>query len=652
MTGPREPVQLRHILWLLCGLSMVSAPHVERLPWWLVGLVVTLAAWRVYLGYARLPLPGRWVLIMVVVGATAGVYFNYRTIFGRDAGVALLIVMLALKLLETRVLRDAMLLIFLSYFLVITNFLYSQTIPTALYMLVCVWVITATMTGLQHTRHEPPFHIQLRNAAVLLAQCVPLMLVLFLLFPRVSGPLWGLPQEAATGVSGLSDTMTPGSVSSLILSDAVAFRVKFDAAIPQPRHLYWRGPVMWDFDGQTWTAPRALYGIPEFTTSSPPVNYEVTLEPHNKRWLFALDIPGKVPPRAIASSDFQLLAIEPVNNRMRYQMSSFLEFSYGAAENRWALRRSLALPAGHNPRALAFAQTLRARYPDDRDLMRAVLAMFRNERFFYTLTPPLLTSPHPMDEFLFDTRSGFCEHYSSAFAVLMRAAGIPARIVTGYQGGEVNQLGNYLIVRQADAHAWTEVWFPDAGWVRVDPTAAVSPLRVESGISAAVPRSDPLPLLVRAEFEALRQLRLTWDLMANTWNQWVLGYTPERQRLLLARVGIDDSTWHTLAVVLVCASFFVVLILLGFLLRSVRARVRDPVRIAYLRFCDKLQRRGLPRHPAEGPQDYSRRLERLRPDLAPAVAAITNLYVGLRYGTAVGVSVLRDFQQRVKQFTA
>src|SRR5262245_2351906 len=281
MTDSREPLRLRHVLWLVAGLAMVAAPHVERLPWWLTGLVVTLAAWRVYLGYASLPLPGRWLLILVVAGATAGVYFNYRTIFGRDAGVALLIVMLALKLLETRVLRDAMLLIFLGYFLVITNFLYSQTIPTALYMVLCVWVITATMTGLQHTRQEPPLRVQLRNAAVLLAQSVPLMLVLFLLFPRVSGPLWGLPQDAFTGVSGLSDTMTPGSVSNLILSDAVAFRVKFNAAIPPAKDLYWRGPVMWDFDGQTWSAPRALYGIPEFSTRSPPVTYEVTLEPHN-----------------------------------------------------------------------------------------------------------------------------------------------------------------------------------------------------------------------------------------------------------------------------------------------------------------------------------------------------------------------------------
>jgi len=649
MTGIRQPLQLRHVMWLLVGLTMVAAPHAERLPWWLVGLVTTLAAWRVYLGHARLPLPGQLLRVFVVLGATAGVYFHYRTIFGRDAGVALLVVMLALKLLETRVLRDAMLLTFLGYFLVITNFLYSQSIPTAVYMLACVWVITATMISLQHTSREPPFGVHLRTAGVFLAQATPLMLLLFLLFPRVTGPLWGLPQDAQTAVSGLSDTMTPGSVSNLILSDAVAFRVRFDATVPAPKQLYWRGPVMWDFDGRTWSAPRALYGIPEFVTSSPPVQYEVTLEPHSKRWLFALDLPGKVPPRALTSSDFQLLAVEPVASRVRYQMVSFLEFTYGLAENRGALRRARALPAGYNPRTVEFARELRARHSDDRALVQEVLALFRNERFSYTLTPPLLGS-QPVDEFLFDTRSGFCEHYSSAFAVILRAAGIPARIVTGYLGGEINHLGNYLIVRQADAHAWTEVWFHDQGWVRIDPTAAVSPLRVESGISAAVPRTDPLPLLVRGDFEMLRQLRFTWDLMANTWNQWVLGYTPERQRQLLSRVGIDDAAWYTLAVTLVGASFFVVLVLLAFLLRSVRARARDPASLAYQRFCEKLRALGLPRHPAEGPLDYARRLAGARPDLDPAVSAVTRLYVGLRYGAAPDPAAARALTELVGRF--
>ncbi|MBI1966007.1 MAG: DUF3488 domain-containing transglutaminase family protein [Betaproteobacteria bacterium] len=642
---------MRHLLLLTLSLTMVAAPHAARLPWWLVALAAVLAAWRAYLAYARLRLPSRWLLPLIVITATLGVYFHYRTIFGRDAGVALLVAMLGLKLLETRSLRDAMLLIFLGYFLVITNFFYSQTILTALYMLACIWMITAVMVDLHHAHAEPPFRAQLHTAGALLAKSVPLMLVLFLLFPRVPGPLWGIPRDAFAGVSGLSDTMTPGSLSELALSDAVAFRVKFTSSIPETRHLYWRGPVMWDFDGRSWSVPRFLYGTPRFTTGSRPIDYEVTLEPHNKRWLFALDLPGKVPPRAQASSDYQLYSHEPVITRLRYEMTSYLEASYGMEEGRYPIRRALALPEGFNPRTLELAGTLRAKFPDDRALVGEVLGMFRNENFFYTLTPPLL-GENPVDEFLFSTRRGFCEHYASAFAVLMRAAGIPARIVTGYQGGEVNQLGDYLIVRQADAHAWTEVWFKDRGWVRVDPTAAVSPLRVESGISAAVPLTDPLPLLVRGDFEFLRQMLLTWDLMANSWNQWVLGYTPERQRQFLAKVGIDDATWQTLAAILFCVTGLIVAVLAVLTLRQLRTRVHDPVKIAYLRFCSKLRHKGLPRDPAEGPVDYANRLERLRPDLSPAVAAITGLYISLRYGTEADVTGLRELRRRIRQFSA
>ena len=651
MTDPKQAIALHHLLPLMLSLTMVTAPHALRVPWWLIALAAVLAAWRGYLAYARLRLPSRWLLLLIVITATLGVYFQYRTIFGRDAGVALLVAMLGLKLLETRTLRDSMLLIFLGYFLVITNFFYSQTILTGLYMLACVWVITASMVSLHYAHAEPSFRSQLRTAGVLLAQAVPLMLVLFLLFPRVPGPLWGIPRDAFSGVSGLSDTMSPGSVSELALSDAVAFRVKFTSPIPEPRHLYWRGPVMWDFDGRSWTVPRFLYGTPKFTTGSKPIEYEVTLEPHNKRWLFALDLPGKVPPHAQASSDYQLYALDPVINRIRYEMTSYLESSYGAEEGRYAIRRALALPEGYNPRTLEHARALRTKFSDDRALVREVLGMFRNQNFFYTLRPPLL-GEHSVDEFLFDKKSGFCEAYASSFAMLMRAAGIPARIVTGYQGGEVNQLGDYLIVRQADAHAWTEVWLKDRGWVRVDPTAAVSPLRVESGISAAVPLTDPLPLLMRGDFEFLRQMLFTWDLMANTWNQWVLGYTPERQRQFLSKVGIDDATWQTLAAILFCAAGLIVAVLVFLTLRQLRTRVHDPVKIAYLRFCSKLGRRGLPRDPAEGPADYARRLERLRPDLAPTIAAITGLYVSLRYGAEANESGVHELRRQIRQFSA
>jgi len=651
MTDPKQSVAWRHVVYLLLSLTMVAAPHAYYLPWWAIALVSTLIAWRAYLGYARLAMPNRWLLFLIAAGATLSIFISYRTIVGRDAGVALLVIMLGLKFLETRTLRDAVLLIFLGYFLVITNFLRDQTIPTAFYMLACTLVITATMISLNYARTEPPFRVQLRQAGVLLAQSVPLMLVLFLLFPRVPGPLWGLPQDAFSGVSGLSDTMTPGSLSRLTLSDEVAFRVKFELPIPRLRHLYWRGPVMWDFDGRTWKVPRFFYNVPKVEVSGEAVEYEITLEPHNKRWLFALDVPGVVPPTAFMGGDFHLFSNQPVSKRTRYDMLSYLNASYGLEENRFAMRRALQLPDGSNPQARELSRTLREKHPDDMALAQAVLQMFRGQDFFYTIEPPLL-GDHPVDEFLFKTRAGFCEHYASAFAVLMRGAGIPARIVTGYQGGQINDFGNYLIVRQADAHAWTEVWLKDRGWVRIDPTSAVSPLRVESGISAAVPRSNALPMMVRGDFEWMLQLRLSWDFMANSWNQWVLGYTPERQMWLLSRVGIDNATWQKLTAMLFLLGGVIVVVLVALALRQLKGRVRDPVKAAYLRFCDKLRRKGLPRGPTEGPVDYARRVETARPELTPTVSAIIRLYIALRYGAESGAAALAEFQQRVRRFSA
>ena len=532
----RELLTLRNMLWLTVALVMVGAPHTERVPVWLALLAATLVGWRLYLARMRLRLPHRAILVLIVLGSTAGVYLYYGAIFGRDAGVALLLVMLALKLLEATNRRDGILLIFLSYFLVITNFLYSQTIPTALYMLACVWFITASMIGIHYAHPPRNARHQLRLAGTMLAQSVPLMLVLFVLFPRVQGPLWGMPTDSRAASTGLSDTMTPGSLSNLTLSEAVAFRVTFKSNIPPAKLMYWRGPVLWDYDGRTWRAPRATFGGQPYGAKRFPVAYTVTVEPHGKPWLFALDLPGTIPPNSTVTSDLQLLSRQPVTTRVRYDMVSYLDYSYGEQESVMAREHALELPPGFNPRTLALARDLRRKHADnDRALMQAVLTMFNQDGYAYTLAPPLL-GVHSIDDFLFSTKSGFCEHYASAFAVLMRAAGIPARVVTGYLGGELNPIGDYMIVRQADAHAWTEVWLKDAGWVRVDPTAAVSPARIEQGISAAVGAAGALPLFIRGDLPLLREMRLTWDSLANSWNQWVLGYTPgAAARAALAR---------------------------------------------------------------------------------------------------------------------
>ncbi|MEK7834685.1 MAG: DUF3488 and transglutaminase-like domain-containing protein [Pseudomonadota bacterium] len=632
--GPAaERLHPRHIGWLLVAMIMVTAPHAERIPWWITLLAAMLLAWRLYITLHGLHLPRKWLLLPIAAGGLAGIYISYGRILGRDAGVALLVIMLALKLLEMATLRDAMILIFICYFLVITNFLYSQSIPTALYLLGAVWIITATMIGFQFRGRQPGYWYQLRSAGTMLAQSAPLMLVLFVLFPRVQGPMWSLPQDAYAGITGLSDEMAPGSVSRLLLSDAVAFRVSFDAQIPQANRLYWRGPVLWDFDGYTWTAPRVIYLAPrDYQGLDDPVEYTVTVEPHSRRWLFALDLPARVPPLSTMSNDFQLLHQSPVNNRVRYDMASHLNYRDNAELGSRELRRALALPANANPRSRELAGQMRKAAADERAYIAAVLGMYRRQNFYYTTTPPLLPRENPVDEFLFSTRAGFCEHFASSFAVLMRAAGIPARIVTGYQGGELNTIGNYLTVRQADAHAWVEVWLQDGGWVRVDPTAAVSPARVEAGVAAAVPQAESLPFMMRGVYPWLRRARMTWDSVANSWNQAVLGYTQDRQRQLMRRVGIDDATWRSLATAMFIATGAITLVLAVLMLHKLRASRPDPVTAAYLRFCERLARCGIKRHPSEGPDAFRKRAAAARPELASSIGSISELYIRLRYG--------------------
>ena len=640
----------REIFWLSAGFLLASLPHLLRIPIWISVLTVGIAGWRLLQSRMRSKPAAKWLMVLIAVAASGGILLQYRTLFGRDAGVSLLVVMLALKLLETRTQRDGTLLGFLGCFLLVTNFLHSQTLSTAVYMLGCAWLLIASLISMQYTGAWPGWRSPVRRAGVLILQGVPLMLVLFMLFPRIQGPLWGMPQDAYAGLSGLSDTMSPGSLNNLILSDAIAFRASFTGGIPEPKDLYWRGPVLWDYDGKTWTAPRIVESTNALPDHGPQIEYTVTLEPHNKRWLFALEFPGLRPPRSIATRDMQLLSFTPVRSRVRYDMVSSIATAYGADDDQSLLARNLRLPPDTNPRTSAFAQELRKKFPNDRNLVAAVLTRFRNENFVYTLSPPLL-GEQPVDEFLFETRRGFCEHYASAFTVLMRAAGIPARVVTGYLGGEVNPVGDYILVRQADAHAWVEIWLENTGWVRVDPTAAVSPARVERGIASALPRTDVLPMFVRGDFALLQRMRLTLDSVTYTWNQWVLGYTPDRQRRFLSYIGFSESTWQTLAFVLMFCAGIAVLIGAAFALRDLRGVREDAVKKIYMLFCRKLERRGLRRDAAEGPCVFAQRAGQKHPELADTIDEITALYIALRYGDEPRSEQVPAFKARVRAFT-
>lgn len=647
---PVEPLTLPALLWLLAALLLAVAPHAWELPVWLTAAFYGVAGWRGMIALRDWRLPPRGLVLVVAVLAGGGVLIDFRTLFGRDAGVALLVAMTACKLLETRGLRDGVVLVFLGYLLVMSNLLYSQEILMVAYLFGVVLTMLAAqvMIHRQHAGFKALAPLWLTGKMALRA--IPVMLILFLLFPRIPGPLWGLPKDAYKGRTGLSEEMMPGTVSELSKSDEVAFRARFAGPIPPPNQLYWRGPVLWNFDGRRWSsgdrAPRTA-PVP-FTPEGEALEYTVILEPSNRIWLFALDLPAMLPPQSGMTPSFQLLRQQPINEVYRYQMRSYPRYRTGGLEAA-ERNRGLWLPRSGNPRARELAAEWLARPLQPAAIVDAALALFREQAFYYTLNPPLLGS-NSVDEFLFRTRQGFCEHYTSAFVFLMRAAGVPARVVTGYQGGERNTFGDYLIVRQSDAHAWAEVWLEGRGWVRVDPTAAVAPNRIQEGLYAAVADAEDLPFLIRRGGDSawLRQLAMGWDSLNNSWNEWVLAYGPDRQKEFLSGLGFGPVDWADMTVAMAVA-----LGAFGALVAALRMRNQgssDPVARAWERFCARLARRGLARGAHEGPLAFAERVADRRPALAVSARSIARLYAALRYGPVALPEEVRRLRRLVNNF--
>ena len=649
--GAIAPLDVRNVLWLLAAMIFVVGPHLLRLPTWVSIFFLVVVAWRAWISWSALRSPPRWFMWAVTIATTYGTFLTYGRIFGREAGVTLLIIMAALKLLEMRTQRDVILSIYLGFFLVMTNFLFSQTIPLGFYMLACVWIFIATLVGFNRVGRSPTFRERLRPAGALLIQALPLMVAFFILFPRTQGPLWALPQDARAGQTGLSETMSPGNIASLIKSDQVAFRVQFEDRMPPYRSLYWRGPVLVDFDGGTWKMrPYAAQGHMDYSRAERPTKYVVTLEPHQKTWMFALDVPGTRPDGAQLLSDLQMRYRRPITERMRYEMTSFLAYRFGENANRIQLEQALHLDEARNPKVIALGRQWAAENPDPRRLLQRA-AQFFGTGFSYTLEPPPLDHENPFDDFVFNSRQGFCEHFAGAFTLLMRAAGVPARVVTGYQGGEVNPLNNELIVRQADAHAWSEIWVKDEGWVRIDPTAAVSPMRVENGVNAALGPIGLVPALIDADkFGLLANARYAWQLLNSNWEAWVVGYNMDRQRQFFSGMGMPNVDWRTLGFWLMISIFAVgTAVAIGLMVHE-RPPRREPSLIAWNRFCAKLAVAGLARAPHEGPMDYLGRVVEKRPELAKDVEEITARYVQARYGAGATKDEMRELIRLIREF--
>lgn len=627
-------------LLLLASYLLVLLPHLPLLGWWIAGSCAFLVLWRAWLTLSGRRLPPAWLLIPISLVLMGGIFLTYRSFFVREAGVAMVVLLLSCKLLEMHARRDVFVVIFLSFFVLLTSFFYSQSMASAALALLAVLALLTTLLSFQYTGVFPSLWQRIKLALKILGLAIPLTVVSFFVFPRIQGPLWSLPGDGQSGRSGLSDSMVPGNISKLALSEEIAFRVKFDGPPPAKSQLYWRAIVLNYFDGRVWSRqdfPREPRPQDLFTSSAAEVRQQIIQEASGQPWLFALDLPGAAPQlegmRSSLNTQFEMLASQAINSRIRYRVSSFPEYRLQAAYEPRHLKTSVELPPGHNPKTLAYADQLRQRTASKQERIDAVLQLFRREKFVYTLEPPLLPEFNGVDEFLFVSRAGFCEHYAAAFVVLMRAMDIPARVVTGYQGGSYNNVDGYLEVRQSDAHAWAEVWLAGRGWVRIDPTAAVAPERVTLNLSSTQ-RERGMAGLVNFAIGAnswFQDVRMRWNAANNAWNLWMLNYNQAKQLDFLHALGLSELDWPQLAALFfLLGSLAMGLVALPLALNRPKISALDQV---YFKLCQKLAGKAYPKMLYEGPNAYAKRLKlRLPEPQYQAIQEFLSLYAATKYG--------------------
>jgi transglutaminase-like putative cysteine protease len=637
--------------WLLAAQIAAILPQWDHLPLWLVLAVVGTCLWRTPRVEVSLPPPGFMGRVLLMGLGIAGLWHSYSTLIGPEAGTAFLILCMAAKLLEMRNRRDCHVVVILGFFVAATNFLFGQSLGQTLY----IGLVLVLIVGSLLVMHQPADRNAAqtgRQALVLVGQAFPLMLILFVFFPRLP-PLWTMHLNKTDNQTGMSDTVSPGDIAHLSQSDALAFRVEFAGAVPDKSTMYWRGLALSRFDGESWRqaaelssgdlimwpgsnrVPNWIYGLRVDRSNS--VNYKVTLEPTGQTWLFALVMPYSETEGVGLTREMNLQADQPVTVRRTYDVRSFKPVQLDTQLSDMLRYDYLKLPDTGNPRSQAIARQWRQTQGSDAAYINFVMNWFHQQNFVYTLSPPALDGDR-VDEFLFNTRQGFCEHYASAFVFLMRAAGLPARMVVGYQGGQAGPRGDYWEVRQMDAHAWTEVWLPEKGWVQFDPTAMVAPERIRLGASAMVEKpafwGDSGASVFRYNnFRLFRGVHEWLDDLNFRWTRSVIGYNSDKQDGLMTRLlGNSDYVKRTL----VMAGLFTgTLGLVIFWWWWRQPRLREPAADRYYRnYCRRMAAAGLPREPGEGVADYAARVAQARPRLAASTNEIRLLYTRLRYQPA------------------
>ena len=603
-----------------------------------------------------------WKLVLAAV-TLAAIFFSYGSLKGIEPGVSVLVVLMSLKILEAHTAREFQVMVMIAWVLCLCGFFLSQDFAIALCLLAAFALLLVALIQFHGGSSSESFWSPVSATCKLLAQAAPLVALLFLLFPRINTDFQFEIRDLRSAASGFSDRLSPGSIASLTNSSDIAFRAEFpDRKTRPPGPMYWRGIVMWHCEGMEWRAPYAPASSSDSSTQSPgdkAIRQRITIAPHGARWMFALDRPFEVPPKAMLARGNYLWSVQPIRKARRYEVISSLEVTGKELQPR-ERKEALELPASISPAVRDLAQSWIARNSKNpRATVNSALQFFRTQRFRYSLSPGEYKK-NDLDEFLFHRRVGFCEHYATSFATLMRLAGTPARVVVGYLGGEYNDLGRFFLVRQADTHAWCEVWLPDSGWTRVDPTSAVAPGRASLDLNSFLERR-----IASGEMETRRSafvtqltrsaiftnIRLAWEALNYEWDARILGFDADTQESLLASVGIAKrGPFLLIAETLVIAAALLVIYAGWMQLRS-RSRV-DRVKALYKRFCREAARLGVRRSPWEGPSDFSKRAAQLLPKESERIRQISDTYIALRYSPKSATIILDRFAKEVSAFAA
>jgi transglutaminase-like putative cysteine protease len=638
-------------LLALAGLLVATLLNLQHLAWWCLPVLVGASAWHARAAWRGTPLPGRVARVALVLALTTAILVTVRGQGPLTAAATLLASMTAAKLFESHARRDWYVLLGGTLFLLLAACLDQQQLLRVPLYAGCLWLCAGALRGIER-RSQPSARELLRAAGRQLLYALPLAAVLFLFVPRLPGAFWSLPGNDEA-ITGLGDEMSPGAIARLAESDEPALRVRFEGTVPPPGERYWRGPVLHHFDGFTWRRGQPLAaGAPGLEYVGAHYHYTMTVEPGSLPMIPALQY-AEPPhlPFVRFTPDFQLLLPRPLGQAQAYELDGWPAARSVAALDEHERHVDLQLPPGRNPRSLALALQLRAGAVDDAAMVRAALEHLRSGGYTYTLTPQRL-GRDSVDDLLFGTREGFCGHYASAFVTLMRAAGVPARVVTGFLGGEWNSFGGYLTVRQAEAHAWAEVWLPGRGWTRADPTAVVSPERLmrgnySFGLQGVARLGDQL-----RRTRWLGQAMYAWEAASAWWQDEVVGFNFARQMDFTRWLGLGDPDWQKLAVVLGVGMGVWLALLAWSLGRELRSHARDPLARGWLLIEARLRKAGFERAASEPVAGFCARVASAHPALGAALAPLARQYTALRYGPPDAGDDLRGFVRAARHFRA